>query len=72
MKALKLELPLKWLSPSAKNSKPKATAPASRSVRAVGSPHSLTPKGKLIDVVLVIFWGASIPGVMWLAAAGGF
>jgi len=24
------------------------------------------------DIAMVIVWGASIPGVMWLAAAGGF
>ena len=32
----------------------------------------LTRKAMLADVVLVIFWGASIPGLMWLGAAGGF
>ncbi|NLY27328.1 MAG: hypothetical protein GX049_07225 [Alcaligenaceae bacterium] len=26
----------------------------------------------LADVVLVVFWGISIPGLMWLGAAGGF
>lgn len=26
----------------------------------------------LADVLLVLLWGASIPGLMWLGAAGGF
>ncbi len=29
-------------------------------------------KSKVLDVCLVAVWGLSIPGLMWLAAAGGF
>lgn len=29
-------------------------------------------KGMLTDVIMVVFWGASIPGFMWLGAACGF
>ncbi|MCB5364023.1 hypothetical protein H0484_09720 [Pusillimonas sp. CC-YST705] len=32
----------------------------------------LTRGAMLADVVLVMVWGASIPGLMWLGAAGGF
>ena len=75
MKTLKLELPFKWPFP-AKAAKPQPKRKAKGSPPASARPsfasQSLTPKGKIIDVILVIFWGASIPGVMWLAAAGGF
>jgi hypothetical protein len=33
---------------------------------------SLSRGAMLTDVLLVLVWGASIPGLMWLGAAGGF
>jgi len=32
----------------------------------------LTRGAMLIDICLVAIWGATIPGLMWLGAAGGF
>ncbi len=32
----------------------------------------LTRGAMLVDVLLVAVWGATIPGIMWLGAAGGF
>ncbi|MGZ9896409.1 hypothetical protein ACXXNA_22890 [Bordetella bronchiseptica] len=32
----------------------------------------LSTKAKIIDVLLVAVWGAMIPALMWLGAAGGF
>ncbi|MGB6105510.1 MAG: hypothetical protein WBF88_16835 [Pusillimonas sp.] len=33
---------------------------------------SLTRGGMVADVCLVAVWGATIPGLMWLGAMGGF
>jgi len=33
---------------------------------------SLSRGAMLADVFLVAVWGATIPGLMWLGAAGGF
>lgn len=35
-------------------------------------PHSPTRGAILVDICLVTAWGAMIPGLMWLGAAGGF
>lgn len=35
-------------------------------------PATLTRGTMLSDVCLVVVWAASIPGLMWLGAAGGF
>ncbi|MOA68451.1 hypothetical protein D3C78_1960770 [compost metagenome] len=32
----------------------------------------VTMKAMVIDVVMVLAWGAIIPGLMWLGAAAGF
>jgi hypothetical protein len=32
----------------------------------------MTRKAMLIDVAMVLAWGAIIPGLMWLGAAAGF
>lgn len=60
-----------------------AVAPAA-SAAAVARDHSigdakaqpaanqLTMKAMITDVVLVLAWGAMIPGLMWLGVAGGF
>lgn len=37
-----------------------------------GKPKPLTRGAMVADICLVAVWGASIPGLMWLAAAGGF
>lgn len=34
--------------------------------------NQLTTKAMITDVVLVLAWGAMIPGLMWLGVAGGF
>ncbi|MFA7667847.1 MAG: hypothetical protein WCX93_00705 [Burkholderiaceae bacterium] len=67
MKAAKTEFPFKWPFPP----RPKAQRPR-RGKGVGGSAAPFTRKAMLADVVLVIFWGASIPGLMWLGAAGGF
>lgn len=70
------ESPFKWPFPpkpkaAGPNARPRPrTRPAGRTVR--GGATGLTRKAMLADIVLVIFWGASIPGLMWLGAAGGF
>ncbi len=64
-------VPFKWPFPPAGKEK----APARRNSNkqgAVPSSFSRNRKGMLADVVMVVFWGASIPGLMWLGAACGF
>jgi len=70
MKTHKTPVPFKWPFPPT----PKAGNPRGprATKRAAPSPGPLNRKGGLADVVMVIFWGASIPGLMWLGAAGGF
>ncbi|MNV57618.1 hypothetical protein D3C71_1499600 [compost metagenome] len=34
--------------------------------------NQVTMKAMVTDVVLVLAWGAMIPGLMWLGVAGGF
>ena len=34
--------------------------------------HTLTRKAMIIDVLMVLSWGASIPVLMWLGAIAGF
>lgn len=58
--------PFKWPFPPPPKSSPRRVSPP----RAVAG--GLTPKAMVVDVLLVLFWGASIPGLMWLGAAGGF
>jgi len=36
-----------------------------------GAPQ-LTRGAMLADVLLVVAWGATIPGLLWLGSAGGF
>lgn len=47
-----------------------------RRVRPMAEPKrrqaGLPWQNKALDVCLVAVWGLSIPGLMWLAAAGGF
>ena len=47
---------------------------ASRSgfLRSVGSRKSLSKGAMLADILLVVVWGATIPGLMWLGAVSGF
>jgi len=74
MKALHAQLPFRWPFPPAPKPRMPATGRRGRSrPQAVAHrSHTLSRKAMLLDVLLVIFWGASIPGLMWLAAAGGF
>ncbi|MBD9432930.1 hypothetical protein IB257_23565, partial [Achromobacter sp. ACM03] len=54
-----------------------AAAPAARE-RSLGNATvepvtaQVTMKAMVIDVVMVLAWGAIIPGLMWLGAAAGF
>jgi len=34
--------------------------------------HALSRRAMLVDVLMVVAWGAAIPALMWLGAAGGF
>ena len=66
MKPNRIEFPFKWPFP------PRPRGDAHGAKRPASVPGRLTRKAMLADVVLVLFWGASIPGLMWLGAAGGF
>ena len=68
MKTHSTEFPFKWPFPP----RPKAAVQPRRPVASASESGGLTRKAMLADVVLVIFWGATIPGLMWLGAAGGF
>lgn len=60
-------VPFRWPFPAP----PRQRSPARQG--GVTKPRNgLTRGGMVADVVLVIFWGASIPGLMWLGAVGGF
>ncbi|NYT77817.1 hypothetical protein H0A71_12490 [Alcaligenaceae bacterium] len=37
-----------------------------------GKSATLTRGAMVVDVVLVLAWGATIPGLMWLGVASGF
>jgi len=69
MKALKTAVPFKW--PFQAPKKP-AQAPLEKRQGPAAPVRRAHSGGRLADVVMVIFWGASIPGLMWLGAAGGF
>ncbi|TEA77390.1 hypothetical protein [Allopusillimonas ginsengisoli] len=60
-------VPAKWPFPSrqGQDSQP------SRPVRGRTSSR-LTRGSMLVDVCLVLAWGATIPGLMWLGVASGF
>ncbi|HAP26299.1 MAG TPA: hypothetical protein DCR74_11910, partial [Achromobacter sp.] len=54
---------------------PAATAARDQSIggaKAQSAGNQLTMKAMITDVVLVLAWGAMIPGLMWLGVAGGF
>lgn len=68
MKTHKAAVPFKWPFRAA----PRGAAPAPRDAKPASLPGAPTRKSMLADVVMVMFWGASIPGLMWLGAAGGF
>ena len=76
-------LPAKWpfLAPAqddaaSKGKAGKRRAPAARAHagNATVEPvaDQLSMKSKVADVLLVLAWGAMIPALMWLGAAGGF
>ncbi|MGV2898769.1 hypothetical protein ACNPPY_23645 [Achromobacter sp. AGC78] len=54
------------------------TAPAAERERSLGNAtvepvtSQVTMKAMVLDVVMVLAWGAIIPGLMWLGAAAGF
>ena len=55
-----------------------AAAPAAERERSLGNAtvepvtSQVTMKAMVLDVVMVLAWGAIIPGLMWLGAAAGF
>lgn len=57
---------------------PEALAAAARRERSLGNAtvepvtSQVTMKAMVLDVVMVLAWGAIIPGLMWLGAAAGF
>lgn len=57
---------------------PAASAPTVARDQTIGdakaqpAANQLTMKAMIMDVVLVLAWGAMIPGLMWLGVAGGF
>ncbi len=78
MRTLKAESPFRWPFPpapkagrSAGGSKARTRQPGAAG-KGRSASGSLTPARMACDIAMVIVWGASIPGVMWLAAAGGF
>jgi len=56
------EQPSKWPFPPKRVSRAKPNSSSAR----------LTRGSMVVDVFLVAIWGATIPGLMWLGAAGGF
>lgn len=69
MQTSKPAIPFKWPF-RAPCTGPSTTVP--RDTKPVSVPGAPSRKGMLADVVMVMFWGASIPGLMWLGAASGF
>lgn len=69
-------LPGKWpFPPAAETGAPVARGPRERSLgNATVEPVSdqVSVKSMVLDVVLVLAWGAMIPALMWLGVAGGF
>lgn len=68
MQTPKAAIPFKWPF----RASPKGSSPAPRDAKPAPVLGTPSRKGMLADVVMVMFWGASIPGLMWLGAAGGF
>lgn len=66
---LSLSAPFKWPFPPPPKSPSRA---AGGRVVQKTRPARLTRRAMVGDIVLVIVWGASIPAIMWLGAAGGF
>ena len=76
-------LPAKWPFPApaqddaaskGKAGESAARLPRERTGNATVEPvaDQLSMKSKVADVLLVLAWGAMIPALMWLGAAGGF
>ncbi len=68
-------IPFKWPFPPPPRSQSPGRSGSQRGVgKRAGGKHGvgLSRKAMVVDVVLVVLWGASIPGLMWLGAAGGF
>ena len=62
MKTLKTAVPFKWPFPPAPKAKPQGAE--GKKQRSAPLPGAVSRKGMLADVVMVIFWGASIPGLI--------
>ncbi len=62
--------PFKW--PFPPRPQKKSTVPQEAGRGQYGAPKSPGAGSRLADVVMVVFWGASIPGFMWLGELVGF
>ena len=58
--------------PAAGNATVSSGVGGSGFARLASSRRSLSRGAILADVFMVVIWGATIPGLMWLGAAGGF
>ncbi len=68
------QTPAKWPFPPAQQPRKSRSRQSAAPSGPVGGSkkRSLTRGAMLADVVLVAIWGATIPGMMWLGASGGF
>jgi len=68
--AQRSQSPAKWPFPPAPQ--PRKKSGGSWASQRGSSQKGLTRGAMLRDICLVAMWGATIPGLMWLGAAGGF
>lgn len=67
------QAPAKWPFPPVQQPvQSRVRKASSRATRAGETKKGITRGAMLADVFLVAIWGATIPGLMWLGAAGGF
>ena len=64
--------PFKWPFPPRSQKKPTAPNDSQQSRHAHAWSAGGNRSSKVADIVMVVFWGASIPGFMWLGALVGF
>lgn len=72
MKSLQAPLPFRWPFPAVSRLRTSWRTRAAAAAAAAAPAHTLTRKAMVIDVLMVLSWGASIPALMWLGAVGGF
>jgi len=66
--------PAKWPFPPVQQPRQSRSRQPSSPQRSSGATQKggLTRGSMFVDICLVAVWGATIPGLMWLGAAGGF